>query len=271
MRTPPFAVLAFSAIVFAAGVSPTLEWVRTTGGSGVNEVVGTAADGHGNLYIVGTTRSLDFPVTAGAAQRAAGGSTLVRINGSTGAAEKIYAPALPNITNLAADPRNPQILYAAAGSMALKSKDAGSTWASLYQFGPRVTLNAFAVDPSNGNVLYAGANGQGLFKSIDGGLTWAAINNGITPERSGQIFAYDLWVDPSSPEVVFARVAAGDNGLFRSANGAGDQAPGPRRLLRVSRFCLRPVRPRHALRHEFRARPHEYGPRPDLRAAGSAP
>jgi len=78
--------------------------VKTFGGSGSNSVAAAATDSAGNLYIAGTTSSLDFPVTS-AAQRNAGASTLVRINAATNAAEKLYSPALTAAANFVADPR----------------------------------------------------------------------------------------------------------------------------------------------------------------------
>jgi len=41
------------------------------------------------------------------------------------------------------------------------------------------TDNTFVIDPSDSNILYIGVSYYGMFKSIDGGATWKAINNGI--------------------------------------------------------------------------------------------
>ncbi|HEX3876761.1 MAG TPA: hypothetical protein VHW24_07245, partial [Bryobacteraceae bacterium] len=58
-----FAAFVFPVVACAAGadLAPSLQWVKTAGGSGVNTVSAAAGDGRGNLYITGYTTSLDFP------------------------------------------------------------------------------------------------------------------------------------------------------------------------------------------------------------------
>jgi len=222
MRTSPIlaAALTLSAISLHADSSPALQWVQALGGSGVNSVAGAAADSHGNFYIAGNTASLDFPVTA-ALQRAPGGSTLARIDTATGAWQRLYPPGLSNASQLAADPRNPKTLYAAAANAVWRSADAGGTWAMLSQLPSGVTVNALAVDPASGTTLYAGTYPQGVFKSTDGGLTWTAGNNGIPTEFYGQVSVNYLAVDPKVPQVVFALATTG---LVRSADGGATWA-----------------------------------------------
>src|SRR5271157_403562 len=195
------AALALSVAILRADSSPTLQWVQALGGSGTNT-------------IAGSTASLDFPVIA-ALQPAAGGSTLVRIDTTTGVAQKLYAPGLAAITSLAADPGNPRTLYATAANTVWRSADAGGAWTVLSQFDSGVTVNSIAVDPSNGNNLYAGTTSDGAFKSTDGGLTWTAINHGIVPGEYGTDVSY-IAVDPNAPQVIFA---IANPGLMRSPDG----------------------------------------------------
>jgi photosystem II stability/assembly factor-like uncharacterized protein len=66
-------------------------------------------------------------------------------------------------------------------------------------------------------VMYAGTGGfvgggQGVFKTSDGGETWAASNKGMLDYR---ITA--LAVDPKNPQVVYAGGDSGD--LFKSSDG----------------------------------------------------
>ena len=210
-------VLLSARSVFPADLAPAIDWVRTAGGSGINNVAAAAADTSGNLYIVGTTSSLDLPVV-GAAQSHPGGSTLVRISSATGAPQRLYPSGFSKITSISADPRSPSTLYAATGNAVWQSTDAGANWAILNQFAASVTVLYIAVDPSNSETLYAGTNSQGAFKSTDGGHTWAAINNGITPASDGTIDVYRIWVDPNSPQTL---LAATTTVLVRSADGGG--------------------------------------------------
>jgi len=196
-------------------LGPVLQWVKTIGGSGNNQVAAAAADAKGNLYITGNTFSVDFPVTS-AAQRNAGGSTLVRINTATSAAQKLYPAGLSVATSIQVDPQNPQILYATQGNAIWRSADGGDTWGSLPAVSPGVAVSFAAVDPRDSNILYAATRQQGVFKSTDGGQTWRAINSGIPPARDGTINVSQVWTDPKIPQVIFAPAATK---LLRSANG----------------------------------------------------
>src|SRR5580658_5398996 len=215
-----FIALTLAWITQAADYAPALQWVKTTGGSGSSSVAAAATDANGNLYIAGSTTSLDFPTTATASQSAAGGSSLVRISLSNASASRLFPANLPPISFAVAAPANPGTLYVASGNQIWKSTDTGSTWTLLYQFsatGVGAGVGALAVDPTNSSTLYAATGTQGVFKSTDGGVTFAAINNGIPPNPNGSInLQGGVWVEPSSPNVIFA---AGDGLLFRSADG----------------------------------------------------
>lgn len=64
------------------------------------------------------------------------------------------------------------------------------TWASASVGLPDVPVNAFAVDPSNSNVLYAGAD-IGVFASSDGGATWNPYGAGLP-----RVAVFDMKVVP---------------------------------------------------------------------------
>jgi hypothetical protein len=55
------------------------------------------------------------------------------------------------------------------------------------------------IDPSNPSIMYVGSWGAGVFKSIDGGATWAQCNQGLTIL---QINA--LAIDPANPSILYA-------------------------------------------------------------------
>src|SRR5579862_6440815 len=110
-----FFLLAFCSIVWPADFAPSLQWVKTAGGSGFSTATAAAADAIGNLYIAGNTSSIDFPAVS-AAQPNPGGSPLVRIDPGTGAAQKLYPPGLSTIGSIAADPENSNTLYATSAN-----------------------------------------------------------------------------------------------------------------------------------------------------------
>jgi uncharacterized protein (TIGR03437 family) len=179
---------------------------------------------------------LDFP-TAAAAQPNAGGSPLTRINTSSGASQKIYSPFLAAATSITEDPSNPQTLYAASPRGLSRSTDGGNTWKALTGFPSVTNLDSVAVDPANSNILYAATTPLGVLKSTDGGATWTGINNGIPTVSnetvtvygySGSVKsmdAYQIWVDPQSPGVMF--VLADPQSLMRSVDAGASWSVSP--------------------------------------------
>jgi photosystem II stability/assembly factor-like uncharacterized protein len=101
-----------------------------------------------------------------------------------------------------------------------------------------VSVNCIATDPNNSNVLYIGTGesftaiinyrestgvGNGIYKSDDGGLTWAQI-----PSTANFFFVNDLIVrDEDGISVLYVAVGSGtyqgsqfiQEGLYRSSNG----------------------------------------------------
>ena len=65
-------------------------------------------------------------------------------------------------------------------------------------------------------MIYAGSYTAGAFKSVDGGLHWTEINDGIPQIANGSRAVTMIWIDPSSPNVIFAAAATG---LTRSSDG----------------------------------------------------
>ncbi|MEO7026967.1 MAG: hypothetical protein ABI056_05370, partial [Caulobacteraceae bacterium] len=65
-----------------------------------------------------------------------------------------------------------------------ETRDAGRTWAPIFDAVGVQSIGALAVAPSNPKVLYVGtgeadmrsdiAQGEGMFRSADGGASWAA-------------------------------------------------------------------------------------------------
>src|SRR5260370_30633394 len=98
-------------------------------------------------------------------------------------------------------------------------------WTSIGPDGGRV--NVFAVDPRDRLVVYAATEASGIFKSADGGTTWAAVNDGLP---DGGVVA--LAIDPSRPSTLYAVAASG---LFVSGDArthrraASGRPPGPGR------------------------------------------
>ncbi|MBI3977347.1 MAG: hypothetical protein HY331_04090 [Chloroflexi bacterium] len=91
-------------------------------------------------------------------------------------------------------------------------------WTRLGLAGHRV--DALAVSPVNGQVIFAGTRGQGVFRSADSGATWTAVNTGLTNR-----FVNTLLADRANASVVLAgtgeSAAKGDSGrgVYKSTDG----------------------------------------------------
>jgi len=110
-----------------------------------------------------------------------------------------------------------------------KTIDSGATWTPIFDSMPMSSIGAIAVAPSNHNIIYVGSGegalrgnityGDGVYKSTDGGKTWANI--GLKDSR--QIGA--LIVDPTNPDIVLVAAighafgANADRGVFRTTDG----------------------------------------------------
>src|ERR1700687_2900219 len=108
------------------------------------------------------------------------------------------------LRTLAIDPLNASTLYA-GGS---KSTDGCATWRPLPNFPP--DPYAIAIDPAKPATVYA-ANFSGIFKSTDGGESFAAISAGLT-----NLFVTALVIDPKNPSRLYAGTQGG--GVFASTS-----------------------------------------------------
>jgi photosystem II stability/assembly factor-like uncharacterized protein len=107
---------------------------------------------------------------------------------------------IPPVRAIAIDPSNPNILYAGvaanvtAGPFAavFKSTNAGENWKLLSVIGSgkgRTTVNCLAVDPFAPNVVFAGTDGDGIFKSVDGGVNWSGEDSELS---TGSVVALSI-------------------------------------------------------------------------------
>jgi len=97
-----------------------------------------------------------------------------------------------------------------------KSEDGGDTFFAANRLAPRndisgLNVNAIAMDPSNGDIIYIGAT-NGIFKTEDGARTWRYILSNITVS--------DFAIDPQDTKIIYASGIAGQNGkIIKSLDG----------------------------------------------------
>ncbi len=128
------------------------------------------------------------------------------------------------IASVAADPKRPGVVYAAAfnnlanGSIR-KSTDGGVTWTTV--FPTTAAIFNITIDPGNPDVIYAPTVGHGGYKSTDGGQHWSAMA-ALTPQA-----VWTLTLDPSNSQTVYA--GTNQDGIWKStdAGNTWQQAGSP--------------------------------------------
>jgi photosystem II stability/assembly factor-like uncharacterized protein len=127
-------------------------------------------------------------------------------------------------------PGRPNVFYIGVNNGGVwKTDDYGHTWTPVFDEQPTGSIGALAVAPSRPDTVYVGSGeglqrpdlstGDGIYKSNDGGRTWAHL--GL---RDGQQIG-SIIVDPRDPERLYVAVLGhpyGPNeerGVFRSTDG----------------------------------------------------
>jgi photosystem II stability/assembly factor-like uncharacterized protein len=133
------------------------------------------------------------------------------------------------ITALAVVPGGTTAYFGAAMGGVFKSTNSGVNWTPVFDAYGSPSIGALAIDPNNSNVVYAGAgeanasvdsyDGEGVFRTTDGGTSWEAIGLAET-RRIGAIA-----VDPSNSNRIYVAAMGSqfstgpDRGLYRSEDG----------------------------------------------------
>ncbi len=115
---------------------------------------------------------------------------------------------------IAINPADPGVFYAVNGQNIRIYTGEGAGYNDYYVAAANLTC--IAVDPANPLVLYAGTDSEGLFKSINGGQTWTAINNNIRAQNFPHSESHSLYIDASDPDIIYA---GSINGGYRSITG----------------------------------------------------
>jgi photosystem II stability/assembly factor-like uncharacterized protein len=149
------------------------------------------------------------------------------------------------INRIIIDPRNNDtVLVAATGSLfgsggdrgIYKTTDGGKTWKRTLFVDEDTGANDLAMDATNSQILYAsmyqrrrtaccmngGGPGSGIWKSIDGGETWAKLTKGLPNEPMGRI-GLDVYRKRSN--ILYALIEGQAPLPARGEAAAPDEAP----------------------------------------------
>ncbi|HRD39418.1 MAG TPA: glycosyl hydrolase, partial [Bacteroidia bacterium] len=95
-----------------------------------------------------------------------------------------------------------------------RSTNSGANWTQLTATGGSGTIIEFAIAPSNNQVIYV-IHGTTLFKTTDGGATWANVNTGLPGNKTY------IAIDPTDANNAWVTVSGYTAGskVFMTTNG----------------------------------------------------
>ena len=106
--------------------------------------------------------------------------------------------------------RSPDEFFTVSHGRIFKSTDEGMSWDEINN-GISGYVQALTFHPTLLNVLYAGTQENGIFKTADGGAGWFNVSSGLPSDEIRSIA-----VDPDYPSIVYAGTL--DNGIYKSAD-----------------------------------------------------
>ncbi len=136
------------------------------------------------------------------------------------------------VSDIEMNPVNQQEIYVGAASGGVfKSTDGGGTWNPIFDNQPSLSIGDIAIARSKPNIIYVGTgeanggsgsisyDGQGVFKSSNGGVSWTSVGLQLT-RNTGRIV-----VNPKDTNKVYVATMGDlygksiDRGVYRSTNG----------------------------------------------------
>ncbi|MBF03369.1 MAG: hypothetical protein CMP76_08750 [Flavobacterium sp.] len=125
---------------------------------------------------------------------------------------------------IAFHPTDANVIYVGAPSGGFwKSIDNGTTWTEFSSGLTRLGVSSIAINPTNPNIIYIGtgdrdsgdAPGYGVWRSLDGGVSWSPQNTGM-----GNRTVYELLINPLDPNNLIA--TTNGSRIYRSTDGGAN-------------------------------------------------
>jgi photosystem II stability/assembly factor-like uncharacterized protein len=145
---------------------------------------------------------------------------------------RLLGPAVTSgrVVGFAVNPNDRSHYFVAVASGGVwKTTNAGTTWTPVFDGEGSYSIGCVVMDPKNPNVVWVGTGennsqrsvgyGDGVYKSTDGGRTWANVGLKAS-EHVGKIL-----IDPRDSDTVYVAAQGplwgpgGDRGLFKTTDG----------------------------------------------------
>ncbi len=119
------------------------------------------------------------------------------------------------------DPNNPNTIYIGTPNGGLwKSTNHGTTWNNMTDFLPTIGVSGIAVDYANSNIVYISTGDEdasdsyssGIFKSLDGGVTWSPTGFPI----GDYSLTGEIYIHPTNSNILWV---VSSQGFYKSING----------------------------------------------------
>jgi photosystem II stability/assembly factor-like uncharacterized protein len=132
------------------------------------------------------------------------------------------APSDPGVVYVGSvhDTVYPDVSFTLSGIHIFRSDDGGATFVERdmgFPIESTTAVNVIVVHPDNPDIVYAmttlheSDNALGIFKSVDGGLAWASVNDGLDLRTN------DLQMDAVDPDTLYA---ATEGGVYKTTDAA---------------------------------------------------
>ncbi|TVZ56644.1 putative secreted protein (Por secretion system target) [Lutibacter sp. Hel_I_33_5] len=142
-------------------------------------------------------------------------------NSNTFNASNFQQTGQGRVNAIAVDPSNPNTIYIGAPAGGIwKSTDNGVNWNPLTDYLPQIGVSGIAIHPTDSNIIYISTGDDdasdsysvGVWKSIDGGLSWNNTGNMAGNPNSMN----EIYIHPTATETI---LVATNRGIFKSIDG----------------------------------------------------